>query len=151
MLEQDPDIDTRQFGIVDMQGRTAGHSGAGNGDASLHATGRVAGAPIFYAVQGNILADNRVVYDAVHALRTTEGSLTDRVMAAMEAADALGIGGQSAGLIGAELASVVIGGLITSTLLPQGVIPVIYSYLRRKDPKPAKGAPAPQASGVQGD
>ena len=90
MLEQDEDIDSRQFGIVDMQGRTAGHSGSDNGDASLHATGRVAGEPIFYAVQGNILANNRVVYDAVHALRTTEGSLADRVMAAMEAADANG-------------------------------------------------------------
>ncbi len=88
MLEQDPDIDARQFGIVDMQGQTAGHSGAGNSDVSLHATGRVAGEPIFYAIQGNILASNRVVYEAVHALRTTEGSLADRVMAAMEAADA---------------------------------------------------------------
>ena len=81
MLEQDPNIDSRQFGIVDMNGRTAGHSGAGNSAASE---------PIFYAVQGNILANNRVVYEAVHALRTTEGSLTDRVMAAMEAADANG-------------------------------------------------------------
>ena len=90
MLEQDPNIDTRQFGIIDMQGRTAGHSGAGNGAASLHATGRVAGEPIFYAVQGNILASNRVVYEAVHALRTSAGSLADRVMAAMEAADANG-------------------------------------------------------------
>jgi len=90
MLEQDPDIDARQFGIVDMQGRTAGHSGSGNSNASLHATGRVAGEPIFYAVQGNILASNRVVYEAVHALRTTGGSLADRVMAAMEAADANG-------------------------------------------------------------
>ena len=90
MLEQDPDIDSRQFGIVDMSGLTAGHSGAGNSAASLHATGQIAAEPIYYAVQGNILANNRVVYDAVHALRTTEGSLTDRVMAAMEAADANG-------------------------------------------------------------
>ncbi|MBI2165973.1 MAG: efflux RND transporter permease subunit [Chloroflexi bacterium] len=49
---------------------------------------------------------------------------------------ALGLGGQSAGIIGAELATVVIGGLITSTFLTLVVIPVAYTYLRRKGPKP---------------
>ncbi|MBI4198274.1 MAG: efflux RND transporter permease subunit [Chloroflexi bacterium] len=48
---------------------------------------------------------------------------------------ALGLGGDSAGLIGAELATVVIGGLFTSTFLTLVAIPVIYSYLRRKGPK----------------
>ncbi len=64
---------------------------------------------------------------------------------------ALGLGGQSAGLIGAELASVVIGGLLTSTLLTLVVIPVVYSYLRRRDPKPSASTPAPQASGAPAD
>ncbi|MEE9325617.1 MAG: efflux RND transporter permease subunit [Dehalococcoidia bacterium] len=41
---------------------------------------------------------------------------------------ALGLGGRS-GFIGAELAWVVIGGLITSTLLTLVVIPVVYSLL----------------------
>ena len=31
MLSQDPAFQTRQFGIVDLQGRSAGHSGLGNG------------------------------------------------------------------------------------------------------------------------
>ena len=90
MLMEDPSIERRQFGIVDMQGRTAGFSGSGNRDASLHSTGQVDGEPIFYAVQGNILASDAVVHEAVAALKATEGSLTDRVMAAMEAADASG-------------------------------------------------------------
>ncbi|MDO8750160.1 MAG: efflux RND transporter permease subunit [Dehalococcoidia bacterium] len=48
---------------------------------------------------------------------------------------ALGLGGQSGGLIGAELATVVIGGLMTATLLTLVVIPTIYSILRKKPPK----------------
>ena len=49
---------------------------------------------------------------------------------------ALGLGGENAGLIGAELATVVIGGLLTSTFLTLVVVPVVYSFLRRKGPKP---------------
>ncbi|MDO8472505.1 MAG: efflux RND transporter permease subunit [Dehalococcoidia bacterium] len=51
---------------------------------------------------------------------------------------ALGIGGKSQGIIGAQLAVVVIGGLITSTLLTLLVIPVIYSILRKKEPACAR-------------
>jgi uncharacterized Ntn-hydrolase superfamily protein len=87
MLAADPAIETRQFGIVDLLGRTAGYSGARNGRVSLHETGRLDDAPIFYAIQGNILASERVVIEAVRAFRRATGSLADRVMAAMEAAD----------------------------------------------------------------
>ena len=38
---------------------------------------------------------------------------------------------ESAGIVGAELATVVIGGLITSTFLTLVVVPVLYSYARR--------------------
>ena len=44
--------------------------------------------------------------------------------------------GENAGIVGAELATVVIGGLMTSTFLTLVVIPVIYSMLRRER-KPA--------------
>jgi uncharacterized Ntn-hydrolase superfamily protein len=90
MLSADPRFQSRQFGIVDVQGRGAAHSGSDNGAVSVHAVGSVDGAPITFAVQGNILADERVVHDAVDALRATSGTLADRVMAAMEAADAAG-------------------------------------------------------------
>lgn len=93
MLMADPSIQSRQFGIVDVRGRFAGFSGAGNRPASLDVQGQVAGTGIFYSIQGNILASNQVVQNAVRAFESAAGSLTDRVMAAMEAAD--GAGGDS--------------------------------------------------------
>jgi uncharacterized Ntn-hydrolase superfamily protein len=90
MLREDPDIERRQFGIVDLQGRSIGFSGSGNGAASLSRQGRVPGTDIYYSVQGNILASDAVVLNATRAFETATGDITDRVMAAMEAADAAG-------------------------------------------------------------
>ena len=90
MLMQDPDIARRQFGIVDLQGRSIGFSGSGNGAASLSRQGRVPGTDIWYSVQGNILASDAVVLNAARALEEAPGDITDKVMAAMEAADAAG-------------------------------------------------------------
>jgi len=90
MLSADPNFQSRQFGIIDMTGRAAGHSGSTNSPSSLHEQGQVPGQPIFYSIQGNILANDDVVHDAVKALIAADGELTDRVMAAMEAADAKG-------------------------------------------------------------
>jgi uncharacterized Ntn-hydrolase superfamily protein len=89
-LKQDPRIQGRQFGIVDLQGRSAGFSGKDNGAVSLDRQGQVAGTQIFYSIQGNILAKEAVVTAAVEAFTKASGSLSDRVMAAMEAADANG-------------------------------------------------------------
>jgi len=93
MLSKDPAFQTRQFGIVDLQGRHAGHSGLGNGYVSQDFQGQVPGTEIFYSIQGNILRPGQVVPNAVQAFVKTNGALTDRVMAAMEAAD--GSGGDS--------------------------------------------------------
>lgn len=90
MLRQDPAIERRQFGILDMRGRWAGFSGSGNGQASLAVGGHVTGTGIHFSVQGNILTSDDVVHDAVRAFQAEGGSLTDRVMAAMVAADAAG-------------------------------------------------------------
>ena len=90
MLREDPDIERRQFGIVDLQGRCAGFSGSENGQASLAVQDSVPGTGIHFSVQGNILASDAVVHDAVAAFKADGGTLTDRVMAAMEAADAAG-------------------------------------------------------------
>ena len=89
-LMADSSIQQRQFGIVDLRGRFAGFSGSRNGAASLAIQGEVAGANIFYSIQGNILASNGVVQNAVRAFESATGTITDRVMAAMEAADAAG-------------------------------------------------------------
>ncbi|HYE87085.1 MAG TPA: YbhB/YbcL family Raf kinase inhibitor-like protein [Vicinamibacterales bacterium] len=93
MLSQDPAFQGRQFGILDLQGRSAGHSGLTNGYVSQDVQGQVPGTQIFYSIQGNILRPGNVVPNAVQAFIKTTGTITDRVMAAMEAAD--GSGGDS--------------------------------------------------------
>lgn len=90
LLSQDPAFQRRQFGIVDLQGRTAGHSGLGNSYVTQDIQGQVPGTEIFYSIQGNILRPGEVVPSAVKAFVETQGGITDRVMAAMEAADAGG-------------------------------------------------------------
>lgn len=90
MLSADPAFQSRQFGIVDLMGRTAGHSGLGNGYVSQDMQGRVPGTQIYYSIQGNILRPGEVVPNAVRAFLSTQGALTDRVMAALETADQYG-------------------------------------------------------------
>lgn len=90
MLKSDAAIESRQFGILDMQGRAAGWSGGKNLPVSMDRHARLPGTEIYYAVQGNILASEAVVTDAMDAFAKASGELTDRVMAAMEAADARG-------------------------------------------------------------
>ena len=93
LLSRDPAFQSRQFGILDLQGRRAGHSGLGNGYVAQDIQGQVPGTDIFYSIQGNILRPGQVVPNAVQAFVSTTGAITDRVMAAMEAAD--GSGGDS--------------------------------------------------------
>ena len=67
--------------------------GLTNGYVSQDIQGQVPGTEIFYSIQGNILRPGEVVPNAVKAFLRTTGAITDRVMAAMEAAD--GSGGDS--------------------------------------------------------
>ncbi|MCE2901600.1 MAG: DUF1028 domain-containing protein [Gemmatimonas sp.] len=90
LLSADPAFQSRQFGIVDLQGRGAGHSGLTNGYVSQDLQGQVPGTQIYYSIQGNILRPGEVVPNAVRAFVHTTGSLTDRVMAALETADQYG-------------------------------------------------------------
>jgi uncharacterized Ntn-hydrolase superfamily protein len=90
MLSRDPAFQSRQFGIVDLQGRAAGHSGLTNGYVSQDMQGQVPGTDIFYSIQGNILRPGDAVPNAVKAFVAARGAITDRVMAALEAADAAG-------------------------------------------------------------
>ncbi len=90
LLSQDPAFQSRQFGILDLSGRSAGHSGLTNGYVTQDIQGRVPGTQIFYSIQGNILRPGEVVPHAVAAFLGATGAITDRVMAAMEAADARG-------------------------------------------------------------
>ncbi len=90
MLSADPAFQSRQFGILDLQGRGAGHSGLTNGYVSQDVQGRVPGTQIYYSIQGNILRPGEVIPNAERAFLHTTGSLTDRVMAALEIADQYG-------------------------------------------------------------
>lgn len=87
MLKEDPEIERRQFGIIDLRGRMAGFSGTGNSYAALAVQSEVRHEGIYFAVQGNSLESDRVITAAVDAFLAAEGTVTDRVMAAMEAAD----------------------------------------------------------------
>jgi len=90
MLKQDPNVETRQFAIVDLQGRMIGFSGEKNLTASLSRQQQVPGTGIYFSIQGNILAGDEVVTAAMQAFVDARGTLADRVMAAMETADARG-------------------------------------------------------------
>ena len=90
MLKQDPNVEVRQFAIVDLQGRMAGFSGQKNQPASLSRQQQVPGTGIYFSIQGNILANDDVVTAAMTAFIDAKGTLADRVMAAMETADARG-------------------------------------------------------------
>ena len=68
----------------------AGHSGLTNGFVTQDMHGQAPGTQIFYSIQGNILRSGAVVPHAVKAFLDAKGGVTDRVMAAMEAADAAG-------------------------------------------------------------
>ncbi|MDH4063887.1 MAG: DUF1028 domain-containing protein [Acidobacteriota bacterium] len=97
MLKKDPSIERRQFGIlaipnggtITARNNRAGFNGSGNSQSSLYFGGQV-GPDIFYQVQGNTLLGDDVVVKAALAFTRASGTLADRVMAAMEAADANG-------------------------------------------------------------
>jgi uncharacterized Ntn-hydrolase superfamily protein len=90
LLKSDKAIDNRQFGIVDLQGRAAGFTGSRTSPSTLDRHGQVSGAGIVFSIQGDLLASDDVVTAAEAALRSSTGAIADRVMAAMEAADAKG-------------------------------------------------------------
>jgi uncharacterized Ntn-hydrolase superfamily protein len=89
MLEDDPNIERRQFGIIDLQGRSAGHSGEGNAAVSMDIQGESADG-ILYSVQGNIIATEEALTAAATIMEHGLGGIIDRVMLAMEVADARG-------------------------------------------------------------
>src|SRR5687768_6993920 len=93
MLKQDPNVERRQFGIlafpngatITSQNHMVGFNGANNSTSSLYFGGQVG--DIYYQVQGNTLLGTDVVYRAALAITRGSGTMADRVMAGMEAAD----------------------------------------------------------------
>lgn len=96
MLADDDARETRQLGVVTADGPAASFTGA-----ECNAWAGDAQGPGF-AAQGNILAGPEVVAEMARAFAETPGSLAERLMSALEAAEAAGgdrRGRQSAALI----------------------------------------------------
>ncbi|HEX7183112.1 MAG TPA: DUF1028 domain-containing protein [Thermoanaerobaculia bacterium] len=96
LLAQDPQKDVRQVAMVDAQGRV----GTWTGPKCIAAAGHQAGAG--YSVQANLM-DKPTVWPAMaRAFEAAKGDLADRMLAALEAAEAQGgdiRGRQSAAMI----------------------------------------------------
>lgn len=84
----DPQHQTRQYGIVDVQGNAIGFTGTGAGAWAGHLTGQIG--TLVYAIQGNVLTGQPVITAAEAALRAAPGDVADKLVAAMEAARAMG-------------------------------------------------------------
>jgi len=77
-------IEGRQFSVMDAEGNVATHTGPQASDWAGHRTGR------YVSAQGNILAGEEVVNSMVEAFEATEGHLSFRLQAALEAGQAAG-------------------------------------------------------------
>jgi uncharacterized Ntn-hydrolase superfamily protein len=84
LIGADDQREQRQLGVVDTQGQSATFSGSGCMDWAGGRTG-----PCF-AAQGNILAGPQVVDALADTFLATEGSLAQRMLAALLAADRAG-------------------------------------------------------------
>ena len=96
----DPQHIGRQYGIVDLFSPPVTYTGAGTDPANLGVAGELG--TLRYAIQGNVLAGDPVVFEAEKALLETQGDLSQRVMAAMEAARAYGGDGRCSCGLGME-------------------------------------------------
>jgi len=85
---QDSSHQTRQYGIVDTLGRAASFSGSQNGAYKNDLTGKIG--TLTYSIQGNVITGQPVLDAAEDAVLNTPGGLPEKLMAAMEAARAMG-------------------------------------------------------------
>lgn len=87
LLANDARCDKRQLAIIDMSGRAANRNPS-NADPSGIWWGAMSGR--YYACQGNTLVGRQVIFAMAKAYEETQGSLTDRLMAALIAGDCAG-------------------------------------------------------------
>lgn len=80
----DPNRDVRQVGMVDIKGNTAAHTGKLCIDAAGHYVGKN------FTCQANMMEKNTVWNAMAKAYENTKGELVDRLLAALEAAEAEG-------------------------------------------------------------
>jgi uncharacterized Ntn-hydrolase superfamily protein len=87
LLRDDKNRDKRQLAIIDMEGRAANRNPARADPAGTY-WGAMSGR--YYACQGNTLAGRGVVVAMAEAYEETRGTLADRLIAALVAADRAG-------------------------------------------------------------
>jgi uncharacterized Ntn-hydrolase superfamily protein len=96
LLRADPDSQVRQLAMIDATGAVAAHTGSRAVPAAGQHVGR------WYSAQANLMRSDRVWPAMGRAFETTEGDLAERLLAALDAAQAEGgdiRGQQSAALI----------------------------------------------------
>lgn len=79
----DSNSHVRQYGVVDVQGRSAGFTGSGTDPFAADRQGNVSG--LAYSVQGNLLTSERVLSQAASAFEAPGCDLAERLMNALEA------------------------------------------------------------------
>lgn len=84
MVRSDEGRERRQVAILDIHGRSAAWTGSGASDWKGHSCGRD------YCAQGNILAGPEVVDALVRSFEASSGPLAERLMDALDAAQAAG-------------------------------------------------------------
>lgn len=84
LIAADSNEAVRQVAMVDILGNVAAHTGKLCIDAAGHITGKT------FSVQANMMEKNTVWKAMAEAYETTGGELVDRLMAALEAAEAEG-------------------------------------------------------------
>jgi len=96
LVKDDPQPDGRQVAMIDTQGRVDAYTGK----SAVAAAGHIVGEQ--FSVQANMMANAKVWPAMAEAYRRTSGDLADRMLAALDAAQAAGgdaRGRQSAALV----------------------------------------------------
>jgi uncharacterized Ntn-hydrolase superfamily protein len=88
LASSDAGHQSRQYGIVSFDGPPVTFTGTGAGMGKFGVVGETD--ELLYAIQGNVITGDPVVLMAEQALINTPGDLGQKVMAAMEAARAMG-------------------------------------------------------------
>src|ERR1051325_3113090 len=96
LLAGDEGRDVRQVAMIDAQGRVDAWTGKDDIQAAGHIVGKN------YSVQANLMANDQIWPAMAHAFESTKGDLAERMLAALDAAQAAGgdiRGRQSAAII----------------------------------------------------
>ncbi len=98
LVAGDPGRDVRQVAMIDAKGRVAAHTG----EKCIQPAGHVVDTDAHFSVQANLMSNETIWPAMAKAYREAEGDLADRMIAALEAAQAAGgdiRGRQSAALL----------------------------------------------------